>query len=323
MRVLIIGGGAIGVVFARHFQQGGAEVGLLVRPRQREATEAGVPMYAFNRPKRDHTTPERFEVGTVYDEQSEALKASWDLIVLAVSNVALDKGTWLTELVDGSDAPVLAFVNGPATRGIVEQRVPAERLLWGMLNVISYQAPLPHETLPEPGLAYWFPPGGLGISGTDPFRDSVVGVLKKGGLPAKKAGDVHSETAFVGAILSRTVLALELAGWTFPALAADPELLPLAVRAMRESWAAAEVTTGTKRPFGLRLLSPFLLRRVLGLAPLVLSFNLERFFAYHYVKVADQSLLNLRAALQSLKDAGVEHEATAEMLRRIERARGV
>ena len=323
MRVLIIGGGAIGLVFARHFQQGGAEVGLLVRPRQRDETVAGVPLYAFNRPTREHQTPERLVVPHVYDVQAEALKESWDLIVFAVSSVALGRGSWVQEVAEGSDATVLAFVNGPVARGLVEKHLPEERLLWGMLSVISYQAPLPHETLPEPGVAYWFPPGGLGFSGADPLRERVVGILTKGGLPAKKASDVHTQTAFMGAVLSRTVLALELAGWTFPALAADPELLPLAVRAMKESWAEAEAATGHKRPFGLRFLSPFLLRRVLGLAPRVLSFNLERFFAYHYVKVADQSLMNLRASLASLKEASAEHSATAEMLRRIEAARGV
>ncbi len=323
MRVLVIGGGgAIGVAFARHFQLGGAHVGVLVRPRQEQDAKQGVATYHLNRRSAERHQPVDFVADEVFIDQAQALEAPWDAIVLAVAATALVKGDWLQQLARASgDATIVGFANGPVVRDLLEDRFEPDKLVWGMLNIISYQAPLPHETLPRPGIAYWFPPGGLGFSGPASRRDAVVHALKQGGLPGKVVDHVYNEVAFMAPILGRTVLALECAGWSFSALAADRELLPLAMATMRESWTLAEKKTGRSRGGLQRFLSPFWLRRVLALAPWVLPLDLEAFFGYHYVKIGDQTLMNLQAGLAALQAAEVESKATEELLSRLQAAR--
>ena len=57
-KVLIVGAGAVGQVYARHAQLGGAEVTFFVRDKYREEVSRGFDMYPLNR---RGTEPVRFE----------------------------------------------------------------------------------------------------------------------------------------------------------------------------------------------------------------------------------------------------------------------
>jgi hypothetical protein len=323
MRVLIVGAGAIGQVFGRHFQLGGADVSFLVRPKYADQARAGFVMYPLNRSASARNTPVRFEGFGVETDQAEALGKGWDLVVLAISSVALRSGTWFQELADNlGDAKLLALQAGPEDPDIVFGAVPQERGAWGMLAIISFQAPLPSQTLPEPGVSYWFPFGGrLAFSGSPEVVDLVTKALSAGGMPTGKVASVQTEVAFSGAILSMVVVALECAGWSFTALRRDPALLGLSVAAMRESWEVATATSGAKTPGALKLIRPFMLKAILAIAPYILPLDLEEFFNFHYVKVAEQTLLMLNTDLARGTASGVARPATAELAARLIRAR--
>ena len=317
MRILIIGAGAIGQAFARHFHLGGAEVHLLVRPRQQAQAEAGLPMYPLN-DRAHRTSPVRLTL-PVHVDQDEALASPYDVIALAVSSTAMRKGDWLERLGrDRGDAHILGLSGSVQDADFIAEHAPGASIGWAMLSIISYTAPLDGEPEVEPGIAYWLPPlSSIALSGPDEMMNSVVRTLKAGGMPVKRVADVRVDAAFASPILTQTIHALECAGWSFTALRRDPELLPLAVASMRECWTLAELTTGAKRPWALGLIRPFMLRAVLVASRWLVPFSLERFFAYHYTKVADQTVFLADKTLQRASERGVAMPAAAELLERI------
>ncbi|MFT6817974.1 MAG: hypothetical protein ACJATT_001787, partial [Myxococcota bacterium] len=82
-------------------------------------------------------------------------------------------------------------------------------------------------------------------------------------------------------------------------------------------WALAETVHSQKRPFGLGFVRPISMRRVLTVSRWAVPFPLERFFQYHYTKVADQTLFLADAHLKSAAEHGVEMPAATELLHRI------
>ena len=48
MNVLIVGAGAVGQVYGRHFQRGGADVAYLVKPEHLDETRRGFTLYPLN-----------------------------------------------------------------------------------------------------------------------------------------------------------------------------------------------------------------------------------------------------------------------------------
>lgn len=321
MRILIIGAGAIGQAFARHFQLGGAEVHLLVRPRQQAHAVAGLPMYPLN-DKRYRSTADPLKT-TVHVDQDQALKTSFDVIALAVSSTAMRSGDWLQRLGrDRGNAGILGLSGSVNDADLIAEHCPGAAIGWAMLAIISFTAPLPGAPDVSPGMAYWLPPlSKIALSGPDAVMTPVLTALSRGGMPVKRVDNVRVDAAFASPILTQTIHALECAGWSFTALRHDPELLPLAVQSMRESWALAEAITGEQRPFALRFIRPFVLRWVLVASRWLVPFSLERFFDYHYNKVADQTVFLAHEHVATGVKQGLRMPAVAELLRRIEEKR--
>jgi len=316
VRVLVIGGGAIGQVFGYHFQRGGAELSFLVRPRQADDARAGFALYPLNRGASVRRTPERLAGFGVHTDLDAALDEAWDVIAVCITSVAIRAEGWFDRLVARrGNATLLLFLAGPDDEAFVRAR--GVEPVWGMLSVITYQAPLPGESLPEPGVAFWVTPTGIAFSGPAAARGQIEATLQKGGLRTSTVDHAPTATAFAGAVLDKTILALQCARWSFADLRRDPDLLDLAVQAMRESWALAEARRDVKRPFGLRLLRPFALRFVLRFSSWVLPLDLEAFFKFHYTKVAEQTRQGVATQLELLTAAGIDHPASAELARRL------
>ncbi|HTJ46743.1 MAG TPA: 2-dehydropantoate 2-reductase N-terminal domain-containing protein, partial [Kofleriaceae bacterium] len=60
MRVLVVGAGAVGQVYARHAQQGGADVTFFVREKYRDEVARGLDLYPLNKRKKPPMAPVRF-----------------------------------------------------------------------------------------------------------------------------------------------------------------------------------------------------------------------------------------------------------------------
>lgn len=294
MNVLLIGAGAVGQAYGRHFHNGGANVTFYVRPHYAEETRKGFAMYPLNERKASKG-PVRFDDFKVITSFSDAADTKWDFVVLCMSSTALRKGTWLDELVAAiGDATMVSLCPGLKDNAFVLERVPKERAVFGLIGLTSYPGPLEGESLPSPGMVYWIPPGAkMAFSGPDDRTQAVVTLLSAGGLSSKQVKDTAVTAAFASPVLQMVIVGLELVGWKFVALRKNKPMMKQSYTAMREAFSIAEKRLDAKTPFALRLIRPWNLRLVLRLIPHVVPFDMERFFEKHFTKVGDQTEDNL------------------------------
>ena len=311
MRVLIVGAGAVGQVYGRHLAAGGAEVGVYVRKKYAAACQAGLTLYPLN----DSRDPDRcrttFQPIAVRSTPEQLVGEHWDQVWLCISSTALWSGDWLTPLLAAApSATIVSLQPGLKDRDKLLEKLPAARLVMGMIAFIAWQAPLPGESLHPPGIMYWHPPlSPSPFSGPDDAVHRIVSALTAGKCPAKAAADVPRQSATGSALLMPTIGALELAGWSLPALGRPPHAA-IAAAAAREAMAIAAAWHSSPPPAITGLVRPWLLRLVTVLAPRLVPFDLQTYLRYHFTKVGDQT----RASLRTLIEQGQRnHQPTAAL----------
>lgn len=315
MKALIVGAGAVGMVYGRHLALSGAEVTFYVREKYRADAEAGFTVYPLNQGR----DPVAFAGAGVISTLEEVGAQAWDQVWITVSATAL-RGDWLAPFVAAlpREATVVAMQPGLATLNTLEGAgCAAERVVQGLIALISYQAPLPGEELPRPGIAYWLPP--LSPSpfsspvGDDERVGAVVSALEAGGCPAKRVADASVQAAFGSAVMMPHLVALELEGWSLPALRRG-RWWKLAGRAAREALAVVEAEVGKRPGVALRAASQsWILRPVLCAAPLLMPLPLESYLKYHFTKVGDQT----RFMMGEYVARGADHDLPTGALREL------
>lgn len=310
MRVVVVGAGAVGQVFARHLQLGGGDVAFFVRPAHASAVEQGLTLYALNQP--EPWLPRDLDASAVLTDPAGVSSFAPDCLMLCVSSTALRAGSWLEELAAAAPgATVVTLQPGLEDRAYIAEQLALaaasaqeaaaamQRIVSGLIGFMSYPAPLPGDPVDEPGTAYWLPPlTKLPFSG-DPSRcQPVVELLCRGELPARRVDEVATRTAFAAPLLQMQIVALECAGWSFAQLRAQPDLRELAFEATREAIAVAERHVGARAPLAVRLLRPWMLDAGLALTRKLAPFDLERFFELHFTKVGDQTRHQLERLVQ-------------------------
>ncbi|MCA9562375.1 MAG: hypothetical protein KC561_02755 [Myxococcales bacterium] len=290
MNILLVGAGAVGKVYGRHLQLGGAKVSFLVKEKYVQELAPGVTMYALNQPTgRRKVTFEGFGLLTTPEDVAEE---RWDQVWFCLPENAIG-GAWMPPVLNAiGDAVLVSPLPGGEARRALERHVPPERLVTGLINMISYEAPIADEGYDEPGTAYWFPPLGKSLfGGPRPATDSVVGALKAGGCPAKFSWNAGDKSSFGSSMLMPFLVALEGAEWSFLKLRTKYRgLLDLAGEASREAIAGVCAESGLEPPGVRHLLRPsvfgFALKRAQKFVPL----PLEPYFKYHFTKTRPQTV---------------------------------
>lgn len=308
MRALVVGAGAVGQVYGRHLQAGGAEVSFLVKPAHARATRAGLTLYGLNRRPSLRTQPETVGGFEVLTEVAEVAGRRWDQVYLTMSSTALRAGSWFAQLAGAIHSATLVVLQpGPDDRAFVLQHLPAAQVVQGIIRVISYLAPLPGETrFPRPGVAYWIPPlASSPMSGARDRLGPVLAALKNGGLPARRHRDVQGSTAFPEALAMPLLAVLEEAGWSFQQLRRG-DRLGRAWRGGREAMRVTARREGRRVPAALWLLgSPWGVRALLRAAPLAVPFAFQAYLQAHFSKVGDQTRDFLRHYITRGHTAGL------------------
>jgi len=314
-RVLVVGAGAVGQVYARHAQQGGAEVTFFVRDKYRDEIARGLDLYPLNRGRRHRTEPVRFDGFSVVSRPDEVAARRFDQVYLTVSSPAL-QGPWLAELIAAAgDATLVSLQPGRDDREtIFAAGAPADRLVSGIITLISYAAPLPGETrFPRPGMAYWFPPmSPAPFSGPEERTSAVVALLRKGRLPAKRGHDAPRAVAFPTALLMTFLVALENAGWSFRTLAHGH--IQRGTRGAREALAIVGHREG-RPPLAIRLAArPGILRMALWFAARAVPLPLPTYLKEHFTKVGDQTREFMVRYIARGKEAGLPVASLEELM---------
>lgn len=325
-RILVVGAGAVGLVFGHHLARGGAAVSFLVRDKYAADCRQGFTLYPLNRSRRQRTRPVRFDGAPILTDVREVAAQTWDQVYVTVSSTALRTG-WFAEVAAAiGDATVVLLQAGPDDRAYALGHLPEGRLVQGLISLISYPAPLPGETrFPDPGMAYWFPPlAPSPMSGPPGRRDAVVAALRAGGLPARGAADVAALTGPATAATMPLLLHLEASGWSFARAVwgrgADGRRLTTAFGASREALAIVAAEAGRRPPAVFKLLLHALpLRLLIRVARALLPLDLETYLRAHFTKVGDQTRLYVQryielgrelqlpvSALQAIEPVAVE-----------------
>lgn len=296
-RVLLVGAGAIGVVYGATLARAGAEVSYFVRAHRKDETRRGTTLTRvglLGRRRAERLVPH--EVLTTWDE---VRCRAFDQIWLAVPTDALDEalvrelaGT-LPRRPSGEGSLVVTLSPGGRVDALVGAHVPRASVVRGSIALMCWHAPMegsldPRERATEPGWACVVPPGrGAGFAGER--AGEVVGWLRRGGMPAHVDPHVDRMLALDTAVLMPVVLALEAGGWSFREVAGG-ELAELAVRAGREALAIEAARWGVAVPWPERLFfRAALVRLALRLAPRLAPVDLEGFFRAHFLKVRAQT----------------------------------
>lgn len=300
-RILMVGAGAVGQVFAWYLTQGGAQVTFFVKPAH--ALGDQLPLL---RQVRHPVTLSGF--GHLRSVEAVAQQA-WHQVWLAVPSNTL-AGEWLPPLLNATGTSTVVAL---AAEGA--HHIAASRLVMGSIPFIAWQDPLPGHTAAS-RLAFWVPPlAAVPLSGQEAERvEAVRAVLTRGGL----RGAIVKDTAELGrpvtALLMSSVAALEGAGWS--------------LRAFRGHWsslagrAAHELMRGERvRPLWWVLAQGHFVNAVFWLGTKVLPFDLEAYLEYHFTKVGEQTRAFLRQKVSDAKARGLATPAVEELLSSLTAAR--
>jgi hypothetical protein len=292
VRALIIGAGAVGLVYGKHLADGGAQVSLYVRPSRREEAIAGYDLTRVRLVRKRRVS--RFVPASVVTSAEEAALLDVDQAWVATSTGALDE-PWLSELLTAMPRATVVFLQpGGDALARMQALVPDDgRRVRGAITMASWSTPLEgsidvRETRGRPGIAYLLPP--LSPSGLEGKRAAEIAAsLSRGGCPASVA-NVTTTLAVGSAVLLPHIVALEAGGWRFDRLASR-ELAKLAATASREALAIACDGLRIGQPLLLRLFVRALTTQIAArLARLATPFDLEVYLRVHFLKVRAQTI---------------------------------
>ena len=324
MRVLLVGAGAVGQVYGRHLQLGGAQLSYYVRPKYLEQLRGGLTLYPLNEGRAARTQGVQLGDYALLSRPDEVAAQQWDQVWLCIPSDAL-AGPWLAPFLAAiGDATLVALPPGLEDRArLLESAALDEaQLVTGQITFMAWQAPLPGEAAsryPEPGTAYWFAPGSpSNFDGPSPRVEAVVAALRAGQCPARVSASTAAAIHQTVAISLPMMAALELAGWSLRSLRRGP-MLATGLAAAREAMVIAARHRGVPVGLGPALLRAWILRPLIALAPLFLPFDLEAFLAWHFSKVGGQTRAALQTYLERAHGEGARlpSEAIAELARRL------
>jgi ketopantoate reductase len=311
-RVLIVGPGAVGQVYARHLQMAGVQVDLYARPATAKRLQPGFWMYPLHE-KHRATTGVHMGDMNVFSSPEDLVTIPFDQVWLCVPSPAL-QGEWLKEVLDAaSPKSVVNMTPGYRDEERLAQ-VYSGPLVLGMIQFISYQSPLAHPQAGEttapiekgpapknPGIAYWLPPLVKGSFGGDEHEaKATVRTLKKGRFLATFDRNIRQKSGLGSALLMPLIAALEKEDWRFKRLKRSP-YLKLALQASREVTEAIASDLGVAPPIWRKLLHPWVVTVVMVFAQRMMPFDIEVFLAYHFTKVSAQTTAML-ATFQALAE---------------------
>ncbi len=306
LNILMVGAGAVGQAYGFHLQRAGHRVTFLVKPHYVDALKTGLDVHCLNGRAQGSYRFNHFACLTLDEVGDE----SWDQVWLCMSSTAL-QGGWLETLsLRVDDALIVMLQPGLFDREYVLNYVTADRLVQGMIGLVSFKAPLPGSTR-SPGMTWWFPPLGPSLfSGPVSITQEVVNSLKSGGCPAKRVRDVAEFGGFGSAVLMPLIAALECAQWSLSALRSGPQLA-LASGAARQATQLAR--PGQRRVIAWCVTQPLVLRLILTVAPMVTPFNLEEMLKSHFTKVGDQTRAMLEKYLVLASERDEPSDAIAKL----------
>lgn len=308
MNVLIVGAGAVGLVYGHHLAKAGHNVTFLVKEKYHKDLEKerkkGIVLYQLNNDKQLQS-PIRFNNYSVISNWQHA--NDFDLVTLSISSTALRQLplTPIKEIMFRSNKAASLLMLQPSEEDLnyLSQVIPQKNILQGMITLISYQTDNINEGISPAGTAYYLPPLAMPISATKLAQKKnnlkeTVAVFKESGINAKVVNSALDESRLISAFLMTFLCALEAANWRFKHLKQSTILLKLLSEAQRDLLPQKILGIGLfptiKRSLLKRLLKPWLYKALIRLAPIIVPLPLEAYLKKHFLKVRPQTLMYMQ-----------------------------
>jgi 2-dehydropantoate 2-reductase len=312
MNILIVGAGAVGLVYGHHFANAGHQVTFFVKEKYQQTLEAekqkGVVLYHLNNDKHLQQ-PLRFTRFSTITEWHDA--EGFDLIALSISSTALRQLplSIINNKIEGSLNPVSLLMLQPSEEDLehLTTVIAKEHILQGMITLISYQTDHINPGINPVGTAYYLPPLPMPISACKPLRQQkqdslklkkVVTLFNQAGIKAKGVNSALDESRFMSAFFMTFLCALEAADWQFERLRKSDRLLQQLSAAQIELLPQKIIANGVFSPLKKRLLTallkPWLYKILIIISPRMIPLPLEAYLKKHFLKVRPQTLMYLQ-----------------------------
>lgn len=318
-KVLVIGAGAIGQVYAYHLKQAGCAVFFYAKEKYASELRENLTLFPLNQTK-SRQAPTTFKVDGVLTSKTEASQIAWDQIYLCISSTAL-RGDWIDGFKDiAKHATIICLQGGLGDQEFLLKHFSRDQLVYGMISMISYHAPLPGESVKGQGMAYWFPPMGPSpFSGPNERVRDVVTTLNKGKHPAKVIKDVPGTVPFMSAALMSLIVVLELEQWSFKKVLSG-HYLALGLKAIKESNLIIKEKSHKSIPLPVTLLSAPIIKLVVRISPKVIPLDIETYLKIHFTKVRDQTILYLNEIIESGCEMKMNTKSLEELMMKMKSA---
>ena len=313
MRILIVGAGATGTVFAAALLKGGAEVGFYVREHHRTRLQQGLTLYHqgfFT------LREERISQIAVATTPAEVAASHWDEVWFTTPSDAL-RGPWLNEFLAATGRATLVVLQpDPEDSQYLREHGAKDRLIvQGLIQFSAWQSPLPHEPASQNGITCLLPPGvAAQFDAECAASATIAATLTRGGLRAAVRNDLPAHAARMSALTIPLIAGLELVDWRIERYA-HHEVLKIAVAAAHEAISGQCARFAVRKPISFKLLlNRQAIALLLRLAPWVPGFDAEAFLRHHFSKVDRQTRQMLGTYIRHAAQNGLPHTALEQLL---------
>jgi hypothetical protein len=312
MKILIVGAGAVGLVYGHHFTNAGHQVTFLVKEKYQQTfkvdQQKGVVLYHLNKDKHLQS-PIRFTNFTTITEWDDA--NGFDLIALSISSNALRQLplSIINDAIESSINATSLLMLHPSEEDLayLTTVIAKEHILQGMITLISYQTDYINEGINPAGTAYYLPPLPMPISTSQPLRqqkknnlklNEVITLFNQSRIKAKAVTSTLDESQLISAFLITFLCVLEAADWQFKRLKNSERLLQQLSAAQTALLPQKIIAHRVLMPFKKRLLTallkPWFYKILITISPRVMPLPLEAYLKKHFLKVRPQTLMYLQ-----------------------------
>ncbi|MEQ3724699.1 2-dehydropantoate 2-reductase N-terminal domain-containing protein [Alcanivorax sp.] len=311
MNILIVGAGAVGLVYGQYLSMAGHRVTFFVKEQHRDGLKSGVSMIKKRRLLKDEVR--HFSAFSLLSQWDHAAEQEWDFVFLAISSDALRALPFATVHTAIADATLLMLQPSETDYEVLREYWREEAIVKGMINMVSYYHPLPGEAPLENGeairVAYYLPPTAMPLSGTRAQVLELEALLRDSGVACKRVDDAVSASLLPNAILMTFLCALEDSDWDFATLRRDRQLLAQLVAAQKAllTCLAQQEAPPQQRAmhWTAKGLSRWLYQTGLWVAPLAMPFSLQAYLQAHFMKVRTQTQLYMDDYCRQCDDAAL------------------
>ena len=315
--ILIVGAGAVGQVYAYHLAKAGYQVHLLLREKYIAEAKQGFTLYHLNQDKK-RQQPISFNDFMCHSNWDSVAQQTIDQVWLCVSSTALAHVDLLAMKAAIKQATVMVLQPDPADVQRVKQVFDSAQVVAGMINMISYYAPLAGESVPKEGVAFWIlPVVPMPVEGAPQALAEVLAVLKSAKIPAVAQENFAAKNVHASSFLMVFLAVLELSDWQFKQLSANKSLLKTMINAQQEVFSALQAEYGTKPNIALTCLKTWMMPMILKVAQHIAPLNMEVYMKAHFLKVREQTLMLLQAYEQRAQQHQVSHEALSGLIKQL------